>query len=69
MIFQQYKSKYQNLLINDSHKILRIQEKLGKQFDLADIRNYFDAMKLRDEDVFNEPSILKIGFLEIHLGA
>lgn len=67
IIFQQYKSRFQKLLINDSNKILKINEGLEKKRKLADVRLEFDHMKSIATDVDDEPSSKVIGLLEINL--
>jgi len=66
--FQEYSIKYQEIWVEQHHKIENINWLLEKQSELDSIRYVFDHMKQIIDTIYDEPSSVEIGPLEIQLG-
>lgn len=66
--FQQFRIKFQSIWIEESVKILRINEFLKEKNELADIRSEFENIQIKSDEIDEEPSSIEIGPFQIQLG-
>jgi len=65
---QVYSIKFQDIWVQYHQKIEKINWLLDKETELDSIRYVFDHMKNKINMIYDEPSSIEIGPLEIQLG-
>jgi len=66
--FQLINVRFQDLWILDEQKNEEITEFLKKTTELHEIRSYFEMLRLKYEEIAENPTSVVFGFIEFELG-